>query len=43
MGGILLEATAQPPEIGHMVHLRLVVENESRVMAVDGQVVRHAR
>jgi c-di-GMP-binding flagellar brake protein YcgR len=42
LGGILLEAAAPAPDVGHMVHLRLVVENESRVMAVDGQVVRHA-
>jgi len=24
------------------VHLRLVVENEARVMAMDGEVIRHA-
>jgi c-di-GMP-binding flagellar brake protein YcgR len=41
LGGVLLEA-ATPPEVGHMVHLRLIIENESKVMAVDGQVVRHA-
>ncbi len=40
MGGLLL-AAAHPPDIGHKVHLRLVVENEARVMAVDGEVVRH--
>jgi len=41
LGGLLLEASIPPP-VGHMVHLRLVVENESRVMAVDGEVIRHA-
>ncbi len=42
LGGLLLTTTETPPEVGHRVHLRLVVENESRVMAVDGQVIRHA-
>lgn len=42
LGGLLLTTNETPPEVGHRVHLRLVVENESRVMAVDGQVIRHA-
>jgi hypothetical protein len=42
LGGLLLTTTETPPEVGHRVHLRLVVEYESRVMAVDGQVIRHA-
>jgi len=42
LGGLLLTTSAEAPEVGHRVHLRLVVENESRVMAVDGQVIRHA-
>ncbi len=41
MGGLLLLANA-PPEIGNKVHLRLIVENESRIMSVDGEVIRHA-
>ena len=42
LGGLLLTTTETPPEVGHRVHLRLIVEYESRVMAVDGQVIRHA-
>ncbi len=41
MGGLLLLASA-PPEIGNKVHLRLIVENEPRVMSIDGEVIRHA-
>jgi hypothetical protein len=41
LGGLLLLA-ANPPEVGHTVHLRLIVENESRVMALDGRVIRHS-
>lgn len=40
-GGLLLRANGQPPPIGHRVRLRLVVENESRVMSVQGEVVRY--
>lgn len=40
MGGILLLA-AQPPAIGNRLHLRLVVENEPRIMSIDGKVIRH--
>ncbi len=40
VGGLLLTA-AEPPPLGNKVHLRLVVENEARVMAVDGRVIRH--
>ena len=40
VGGLLL-LSAEPPPLGNKVHLRLVVENEARVMAVDGRVVRH--
>jgi hypothetical protein len=41
LGGILLQANADPPAVGHKVRLRLVVENESRIMSVQGEVVRH--
>lgn len=41
LGGILLRAAVAPPSVGHKVRLRLVVENESRVMSVQGEVVRH--
>lgn len=41
LGGLLLLAD-EPPPVGNRVHLRLVVENESRVMAMDGEVIRHA-
>lgn len=41
MGGLLLRTQEQPPAVGHKVRLRLVVENESRVMSVQGEVVRH--
>jgi hypothetical protein len=41
LGGLLLTTNETAPEVGHRVHLRLVVENEARVMAVDGQVIRH--
>jgi c-di-GMP-binding flagellar brake protein YcgR len=42
-GGLLLEnqAGAAPP-VGTEVRLRLVVENESQIVNVDGHVVRHA-
>jgi hypothetical protein len=40
LGGLLLLATT-PPSIGSRLHLRLVVENEKRVIAVDGEVIRH--
>ena len=41
LGGILLQSNAAPPSMGHKVRLRLVVENESRIMSVQGEVVRH--
>jgi hypothetical protein len=41
MGGLLL-VSSTPPPIGHKVHLRLIVENEARIMSLDGQVVRHS-
>ena len=41
LGGLLLRANGPPPSVGHKVRLRLVVENESRVMSVQGEVVRH--
>jgi hypothetical protein len=41
LGGVLLRASGNPPSVGHKVRLRLVVENESRVMSVQGEVVRH--
>lgn len=40
VGGLLL-VSEEPPPLGNKVHLRLVVENEARVMAVDGRVIRH--
>jgi hypothetical protein len=40
LGGLLLVAD-EPPAVGNRVHLRLVVENEARVMAMDGEVIRH--
>ena len=42
LGGVLLRSDGHPPSIGHRVRLRLVVENESRVMSVQGEVVRHS-
>ena len=41
LGGILLRARETRPPIGHEVSLRLVIENERRVMSVHGKVVRH--
>ena len=42
IGGMLLKAGDQPvPDLGNRLRLRLVVENESRVMSVQGEVVRH--
>ena len=41
LGGILLRSSGGTPGVGHKVRLRLVVENESRVMSVQGEVVRH--
>jgi hypothetical protein len=41
LGGLLLVAD-EPPSVGNRVHLRLVVENEARVMAMDGEVIRHS-
>lgn len=41
IGGLLLRAEKDRPPIGRKVRLRLVVENESRVMTVQGEVVRH--
>ena len=40
-GGLLLRAPDVPPPLGRRVRLRLVVENEARVMTVQGEVVRH--
>jgi hypothetical protein len=40
IGGLLLIAE-KPPAIGNQIHLRMVVENEARVMSVDGKVIRH--
>lgn len=42
LGGLLLRSDQAPPPVGHRVRLRLVVENESRVMSVQGEVVRHS-
>ncbi|MBW2732243.1 MAG: PilZ domain-containing protein [Deltaproteobacteria bacterium] len=41
LGGILLRSASAPPAVGHKVRLRLVVENESRIMSVQGEVLRH--
>ncbi len=43
VGGLLLRSQGPPPPLGHRVRARLVVENESRVMTVQGEVVRHDR
>ena len=40
IGGLLLKTTAEPPPLGSRVRIRLVIENESRVMSVQGEVVR---
>jgi hypothetical protein len=42
LGGILLVADELPP-LGNKLHLRLIIENESRVMDVEGHVVRHTK
>lgn len=42
LGGLMLRTTGEAPPLGNKVRLRLVIENERRVMAVDGEVVRHA-
>lgn len=43
IGGLMLKANnGEIPAVGHRVRLRLVIENESRVMSVQGEVVRHA-
>ncbi|MCA9670204.1 MAG: PilZ domain-containing protein [Myxococcales bacterium] len=42
VGGLMLKANGEIPAVGHRVRLRLVIENESRVMSVQGEVVRHA-
>lgn len=41
IGGLLLKTRSAPPPLGHNLRLRLVIENETRVMTVEGQVVRH--
>ena len=41
MGGLLLRAKGTRPPIGHRVRLRLLIENERRVMTVEGEVIRH--
>ncbi|MBK8480588.1 MAG: PilZ domain-containing protein [Proteobacteria bacterium] len=41
LGGLLLRSKDPPPPVGHRVRLRLVIENETRVMSVYGEVVRH--
>ena len=43
-GGLLLiSQTGALPAVGNRLRLRLVVENEERVLTFDGQVVRHGR
>lgn len=42
LGGLLLRGKEAPPPVGHKVRLRLVIENETRVMSVYGEVVRRA-
>jgi hypothetical protein len=42
LGG--LQLVAQPPHappVGHLLYLRLIVENETRVVEVAGEVIRH--
>ena len=41
IGGLLLLSKGNAPPVGNKVRLRLVVENESRVMSVQGEVIRH--
>lgn len=41
IGGLLLKTRNAPPPLGNELRLRLVIENESRVMTVEGQVVRY--
>jgi c-di-GMP-binding flagellar brake protein YcgR len=42
MGGLLLQAKDTRPSLGSRVRLRLVIENEARVISVSGEVVRHS-
>lgn len=42
MGGLLLRSKGSPPAVGHRVRLRLVIENEARIVSVTGEVLRHA-
>lgn len=42
MGGLLLRSKQVPPAVGHRVRLRLVIENEARIVSITGEVVRHA-
>lgn len=42
LGGLLLRVKGTRPPMGHRVRLRLLIENERRVMTVEGEVVRHA-
>jgi c-di-GMP-binding flagellar brake protein YcgR len=42
-GGLLLENQAGvAPPVGAQVRLRLVIENETQILTMDGHVVRHA-
>jgi hypothetical protein len=41
LGGVLLRAKGTRPPLGHRVRLRLLIENERRVMTVEGEVMRH--
>ena len=41
LGGILLRSREDRPPLGHKVTLRLIIENERRIMSVQGQVIRH--
>ena len=41
IGGLMLKSPDVEPPVGHRLRLRLVIENESRVMSVQGEVIRH--
>jgi len=42
IGGLLLSnPSGEAPPVGSRVRLRLIIENEQRIVTLDGQVVRH--
>lgn len=42
LGGLLLKSKGERPNLGSRVRLRLVIENEARVISVMGVVIRHS-